>query len=96
MTDVLTADEADICRPFRGNTRFAAEASLVAIIDRLQTPCVWEEDTDGTWSSGCGEVSQFNDDGPEENNVRFCHGCGHPVELRHYQEPEEDDRELDD
>ena len=43
--------------------------------------CVWTVDGDGTWETACGEAWQFTCDGPEENNFRFCHGCGKPVAI---------------
>jgi hypothetical protein len=46
--------------------------------------CVWTFDDDvrsGMWETACGEAWQFTCDGPEENNFRFCHGCGKPVHI---------------
>lgn len=44
--------------------------------------CKWTCDADmDAWESACGEAWQFMDDGPAENNVRFCQGCGKPVEI---------------
>lgn len=48
--------------------------------------CVWtpmdDEYTPDTWESACGEAWSFIDGGPVENNCRFCHGCGKPVEVK--------------
>ena len=48
--------------------------------------CIWTEQDDddmpGTYASACGEMWSFNDGGVVENNVRFCQGCGKPVEVR--------------
>jgi hypothetical protein len=42
--------------------------------------CVWEQDTDeDSWDTSCGAKWQFIDDGPEENNVHYCHQCGGKV-----------------
>jgi len=39
--------------------------------------CEWTyDDVDYKWDSACGESWVFNDDGPAENNARFCQGCG--------------------
>jgi hypothetical protein len=45
--------------------------------------CVWTEDHDGIWTSDCtrereGDGPQFcfNEDGPDENNFKFCPYCG--------------------
>ena len=44
--------------------------------------CEWTyDDSSDAWDSACGEMWQFTCDGPEENNVRFCHGCGQTVAL---------------
>jgi hypothetical protein len=59
--------------------------------------CEWrEEDPNGhmpgTWSSACGELWSFTEGGtPSENSVRFCHGCGKPVQVVPFPaEPDED------
>lgn len=56
-------------------------------------PCRWAEDDPwgampGTYASDCGELWTFNDGGPKENSVRFCQGCGRPVEVVPF--PEDD------
>ncbi len=43
--------------------------------------CKWTFDDDGFWLSKCGEAYCFNDGGPKENEVKFCHGCGGKVKL---------------
>jgi len=51
---------------------------------RVPDACVWTPDMDeetGIHYSTCGEAWAFNDGGPNENNVRFCQGCGKPVKL---------------
>jgi hypothetical protein len=55
-----------------------AEQALDALAS-AQAACVWTEDSDGQWNSGCGRTWEFIDDGPAENRMDFCHGCGHPV-----------------
>ena len=47
-------------------------------------PCQWQQEDDdtGAWASGCGELWSFIDGGPNENRVRFCHGCGRSVEVK--------------
>jgi len=49
-------------------------------------PCIWTP-VDGVWmpnmyDSACGEVWYFEFGGPEENNVRFCQGCGGKVQIK--------------
>ena len=48
------------------------------------TACQWTpmDDESGTWESACGQAWTFMEDGPVENNVRFCHGCGKPIEIK--------------
>lgn len=58
--------------------------------------CEWREDDPnglmpGTYASACGELWSFNDAGPNENNVRFCQGCGKPVRALAFVEPTDED-----
>ena len=47
-------------------------------------PVVWEpltcewthNDDDGYWDTSCGKAWRFDDGGPKENNMNFCHCCG--------------------
>ncbi len=42
--------------------------------------CEWKYDANiDAWDSDCGECFCFMEGTPAENNMRFCHGCGHPV-----------------
>ena len=54
-----------------------------ALIRRLEDACEWllSDEDNGVWASGCGEAWCFIDGGPEDNNMRFCHGCGKPVAI---------------
>ena len=49
----------------------------------LTDSCEWAQDPEfemgDTYVSSCGEKWSFIDGGPQENRVRFCHGCGKPV-----------------
>ena len=49
--------------------------------------CAWSPEDDdtmpGTYRSACGELWSFIDGGWQDNNVRFCHGCGGKVEAAH-------------
>lgn len=58
--------------------------------------CIWqEEDPDGympgTYASACGELWAFTEGGPTENNVRFCQGCGKPIEVVSFPTPADED-----
>lgn len=47
-----------------------------------QGACAWTVDEgEYFWEAACGETWCFINGGPEDNNCRFCHGCGKPVEL---------------
>lgn len=42
--------------------------------------CLWSYDShQGTWHGKCGVCWVFMDDGPDENGMKFCPGCGKPV-----------------
>jgi hypothetical protein len=56
-------------------------------------PCVWREDCDSIWETSCGRTWSFNDGGPEENECRFCHSCGRPIEAHGYESPFADKKE---
>lgn len=44
--------------------------------------CTWTYDeTHCAWDSSCGEKWILEDGGPNENRIRFCHGCSKPVEV---------------
>ena len=49
--------------------------------------CAWSPEDDdtmpGTYRSACGELWSFIDGGWQDNNVRFCHGCGGKVVAAH-------------
>ena len=39
--------------------------------------CEWSEDDDGVWTcSKCDIAWEFTSDGPRENGVNYCPGCG--------------------
>jgi rRNA maturation endonuclease Nob1 len=41
--------------------------------------CAWTYDADdesGTWETECGHAFCFIDDGPKENDCKFCAYCG--------------------
>jgi hypothetical protein len=42
--------------------------------------CTWTHDDDeGSWDAECGERWSITEGTPEENNFRFCPGCGRTV-----------------
>jgi hypothetical protein len=42
--------------------------------------CEWTDDPSG-WQTGCGRDWQFIDDGPVENRMDYCMGCGKRVRV---------------
>lgn len=56
--------------------------ALATTADTPRPTCAWTyDDSTSSWDSACGEKWQFIDGGPEENGVKFCHGCGRPVRV---------------
>lgn len=44
--------------------------------------CEWSHnDDDGFWETSCGEAWRFDDGGPKENSMNFCHGCGKTLRI---------------
>ncbi|MFS2103610.1 hypothetical protein [Ralstonia sp. Ralssp135] len=57
------------------------------------TDCAWTYDEhDFKYDSACGEAWCFIDGGPQDNNVRFCQGCGGRVVLAAPAKQQEVDR----
>ena len=56
----------------------------IALTQPEQEPvdtCTWTHDDDeGSWDAECGERWSITEGTPEENNFRFCPGCGRKVE----------------
>ena len=68
---------------------FSGQALIdfVALVQQAgSVTCQWtpmdSEAMSGTYESACGETWSFVDSGPVENNYKFCHGCGKPVEVK--------------
>lgn len=49
--------------------------------------CLWTQDSDGCWTSGCGKQFEFNDGTPRENGARYCLYCGDPLRQESYRDP---------
>ena len=44
--------------------------------------CAWaHNENDGFWESACGEAWRFDDGGPAENSMHFCHSCGKSLRI---------------
>ena len=45
--------------------------------------CEWtHNDDDGFWETACGDAWRFDDGGPKENNMNFCHCCGKSLRIK--------------
>lgn len=45
--------------------------------------CEWtHNEDDGFWDTGCGQSWRFDDGGPKENHMNFCHSCGKPLSIK--------------
>lgn len=42
----------------------------------LKLVCVWSEEEDGNWDTGCGGMYSIITGTPEENEMKFCCYCG--------------------
>lgn len=47
--------------------------------------CVWREDENGNWETGCGETFCFDDGGVRPNKHYFCPNCGKPIDEVKYE-----------
>lgn len=46
--------------------------------------CQWQADSDGNYSTSCGETFTLIDGTPSENCMRYCCYCGKKVNVIHY------------
>lgn len=68
MRTKLVGDGCSVCNPEKA---------------REDAVCEWQyDDHDCKWASNCGEAWQFMDGDPDENNVRYCQGCGRKVKIQ--------------
>ena len=45
--------------------------------------CEWtHNEDDGFWETACGEAWRFDDGGPAENSMNFCHSCGNSLRIK--------------
>ena len=45
--------------------------------------CEWtHNDDDSSWDTACGDAWRFDDGGPKENNMNFCHCCGKTLRIK--------------
>ena len=52
-------------------------AACLAGADALRRgTCAWAENENGAWDTACGRTWEFTNDGPVENRMTYCMGCG--------------------
>lgn len=52
-------------------------AACLAGADALRRgACAWTENENGAWDTACGRTWEFTNDGPVENRMTYCMGCG--------------------
>ena len=45
--------------------------------------CEWmHNDDDSSWDTSCGKAWRFDDGGPAENSMHFCHSCGKSLRIK--------------
>ncbi len=45
--------------------------------------CKWTHNADdSSWDTECGQSWRFDDGGPKENHMNFCHCCGKPLRIK--------------
>ena len=45
--------------------------------------CEWtHNDDDSSWDTECGQSWRFDDGGPKENHMNFCHCCGKTLRIK--------------
>ena len=77
--------EGSGCRPAT-----SAEIAMWKELSAVQQPvvreplaCEWtHNEDDGFWGTECGQSWRFDDGGPKENHMNFCHSCGKPLRIK--------------
>lgn len=61
-------------------------------MSEAQEACSWDQDDEGgPWSACDHHYFEFTDEGPEENNFKFCPFCGRPLVATPWVEPPDDE-----
>ncbi len=55
---------------------WAERVAKSAALHNQPSGCIWKQDWEGNWASGCGRRFVFIDATPSENGFRFCPFCG--------------------
>ncbi len=62
---------------------FTAPQPTQAQAGAVPLTCEWaHNEDDGFWDTECGQSWRFDDGGPKENHMNFCHCCGKPLHIK--------------
>ena len=85
-------NRADTQHPAYGFTEDGLNGLIDEVLAKRGTPqpvvrepltCEWtHNDDDGYWDTSCGKAWRFDDGGPKENNMNFCHCCGKTLSIK--------------
>ena len=85
-------NRADTQHPAYGFTEDGLNGLIDEVLAKWGTPqpvvrepltCEWtHNDDDGYWDTSCGNAWRFDDGGPKENNMNFCHCCGKTLRIK--------------
>ena len=85
-------NRADTQHPAYGFTEDGLNGLIDEVLAKWGTPqpvarepltCEWtHNDDDGYWDASCGKAWRFDDGGPKENNMNFCHCCGKTLRIK--------------
>ena len=93
--EALAAEHLKLFAQFSGAGDVWVEGEVAfarAVLAKWGTPqpvvrepltCEWSHnDDDGYWDTSCGKAWRFDDGGPKENNMNFCHCCGKTLRIK--------------
>ena len=85
-------NRADTQHPAYGFTEDGLNGLIDEVLAKWGSPqpvvrepltCEWtHNDDDGYWDTSCGKAWRFDDGGPKENNMNFCHCCGKTLRIK--------------
>ena len=69
--------------PAHGTPLYTTPQPTHAQAGAVPLTCEWtHNEDDGFWETACGEAWRFDDGGPGENNMHFCHSCGNSLRIK--------------
>ena len=68
---------------YKWTALYTAQPPTHAQAGAVPLTCEWtHNEDDGFWETACGEAWRFDDGGPGENNMHFCHSCGNSLRIK--------------